>query len=284
MDLKIGAKNRLPITGLLGLVALLTALGPASASAAAPSKPQIGNRAISNLVQTPDGQRLAVTVPVRYHRFGGKQAGSAMLAVRMAVKLPGGAVLRGRVDRRGTGGRGANRIEHHVFFSRAQTRRLLPALKDDRQPSPPLEVSVTQRYDSNADDEADGAAQAAEMLVLPEPTAPEEGGESQAGFGHALGSDPCFYFEISSPCYNLEGSTFTSHYLFELRTVKFPDCPPVYPIATENVTMATNSKHYTSVAFSNWGEPPEVDVTIGDDNLHGHPYYYTPWEACISFG
>jgi hypothetical protein len=282
--MKTGAKNRLQISVLLGLIALLAALAPVGASAATSTKPQIGGHAVSNLVQTPSGKQLAVSVPVRYHRFGGKKGGSAMLALRMAVKLPGGAVLKGKVDRRGVGARGATRVEHHVFFSRTQTRRLLPALQGVAQPSPAVEVNVTQRYDANGDDKPDGKVQAAETLLLPEPTAPEEEAEKQEGFGHALGNDPCFYFEIFQPCYSLEGSTFTSHYLFELRTIDFPDCPPVYPIATENVTMDTDSKHYTSNAFSNWGEPPELNITIGDDNLHGHPYYYTPYEACISFG
>jgi len=266
LNLKTGAKNRLHVTVLLGSIALLVALLPAGASAATPNQPQIGSDALS--------------VPVRYHRFGGKRGGSVKLAMRMAIKLPGGAVLRGKVDRRGTTARSAARVEHHVFFSRAQTRRLKPLLEDGMPASPSAEVSVTQQYDSNADDEADGTVQAAETLLLPEPTPPEE--EGQEGFGHALGSDPCFYFEITQPCYSLEGPTFTSHYLFELRTLKFPGCPPVYPISTENVTMVTDSKHYTSNVFSNWGLPPRDEVTIGDDNLHGHPYTYTPWEACIS--
>jgi hypothetical protein len=282
--LSTGAVNRLHPIVLFGLVALLFALLPVSVAAARSTQPQIGDPVVSNLIQTPSGTRLAISVPVRYHHFGGEQGGSSMLAARMAVKLPGGGVLHGQVDRRGVSARGASRVEHHVFFSRQQTRRLLSAFSLDPQSSPSVEVAVTQRYDENADGEPDGLVQATETLQLPEPTAPEEleAGEEQVGFGHARGNDPCFFYEVNVPCFDMEGPTFTSHYLFELRTLNFPACPPVYPVSTENVTMVTESKHYTSNVFSNWGEPPRDQDTIGDDNLRGHPYTYTPWEACIA--
>ena len=258
---------------LIVLAACVAALAlPAAAMA------QKGKTARSHVIKTPKGKQLAVPVTVRYQLDGkGKSLKGSRLTTRVAVRarLQGGRVVRA-VEKRSVPGKARVKVEHHPFFSVAQTRVLRKALAAKQKVK--LAVTSTNAADLNGDGKTDARSTQKSTLTLAAPSQPK----SPAAVGHQQGSNPCGVLGLSSStCSNVSAGTWNAGHLWDSKTWNL-DCPSAFPYSAGSVSTQTSSKHYTQTANTTGNADQTTQITIIDDNVRGHPISYTPTAACTT--
>jgi hypothetical protein len=174
---------------LLAACLLALAVGVAAHASAAPTptpKAQVRVKVLSprvaHLIATPEGKKLMVAVPVRYGlRVSGDSTPGTLMTVRLAgkAKLPSGRTLAAAADSRRYPGASDRTVDHHLFFSAAQTRQLLAAWKSARTSASPSAAGISIITQASASARTEGGAEAGAeaegSAPLPQPTPPSEG-------------------------------------------------------------------------------------------------------------
>jgi hypothetical protein len=243
----------------------------------APPPPVIHAPRAAHIVATPSGRRLAVAIPLTHAASIAPAGAWVHTRVTVVARMASGRRLTAApsvLDHQHTGT--ASRREHHVFFSARQTTVLRGATRRVA-----LRVTAAQAVDADGDGTLDPApATTTTVTSLPAITAPtaNETGDLQ----HAKGANPCAYYYPGSEdnCQVVAGATWQAQGFWQTNpwTPKCVQEVGTNFTATGKTTVVTSSDRYTVVSV------PVDDTTyinIGDDNLTGHPYAYTPYTACL---
>lgn len=268
------------------VVASILPAGAQAASASAPASgglavdaPAIAARATAHVVSTPTGRRLALSIPVDY---GLRAPVASVTDVRermtllVSLRLASGRAVRS-TDRRAVAGASSWTIAHHVFFSVSQTRVILRSRR-----AGPVVLRATATVSADLG-ETHLTRAGLRVTTLPAPTPPTAAGSGDTG--HARGADPCGYYHLAD-CTNASGSTWNATHFWADHTWTV-SCPsgtlPHYGSVGVDVTMETISNRYSPTNFAGPNDST-IYVSVRDDNIHGHPYAYTPWLACTPNG
>jgi hypothetical protein len=270
------------------LAPVLVALAAPAADAAPP--PRVHQPRAAHVIPTPRGDRLTLAIPVTARRVGARRT---TVRLRVAVRLPGGKVVRSTVSTRDHGA--SARVEHHVHFSPQATRQLRRA----QAPRPRLwafqavgadaaaqiqplaaTISAVQAVDNDADGQPEDVSPPTTLVTtLPAttPAAPQDA----ALTGHARGTDPCgtYYPLAENLCDNAAGTQWGAAFFWDHDAWSI-HCP-LDDFASGKTTVDTDSNSYTQTTTA-IGATSYVYIT--DDNLHGHPIRYTPYVACLAPG
>lgn len=211
------------------------------------------------LVGTEEGQRLALSIPVRARPAA---AGRTTVRLRATVRLPNGANLRPTPSTRQHADRAA--VDHVVLFSPASTRRLT------RMAVPP---KVTIRAFAALDEDGDGAAEVlsdpmAVVTTVPRPRRrPPE-----PSTGTMAGGDPC---GAAPGCVVVSGAPWAAPHRWSTYAWRL-----ACPTGTTPGAVALDAGAAAYVASSVVvGGAAWVEVT--DDGLAGHPVSFAPSVACL---
>ena len=174
------------------------------------------------------------------------------------------------------------RLEHHLFFSRSESRRIRSGLRAKQ-----VRFSATTTYsvDRNLDGQSDATAQGFLQDASPDQVTPSDSGATDLGSV----SDPCSKAQNRSVCQNVPSLPKTTTHFWDTVSLS-PNCPAgtqvidyqpdvapseVFPYRID--ASPSNLDHHTTDLFAS----PILKVT--DDNLH-HPVHWTATYACTPSG
>jgi hypothetical protein len=177
---------------------------------------------------------------------------------------------------------GPQRLEHHLFFSRKESRRIRSAL---RRKQVRFSASTTYSVDRDGDGQSDATARDLLQDASPTQVTPPASGGTDLGEV----SDPCSKADNPSVCQNVPSLTETATHFWDTVALS-PNCPAgtqvidytpevapseVFPYRIDS-DPASSDRHTTDLF-----ESPILKVT--DDNLH-HPVRWTAIYACTPNG
>jgi hypothetical protein len=231
-----------------------------------PPPPVVAVPDAAHLVRTAEGQRLALSVPVRARPA---PEGRTAVHLRVTVRLPGGANLRPTPSTRQHVDRAP--VVHRVLFSPASTRRLLRLAH-----RPKATVRAFAAHDGDGDGLAEQvSAPVAAVGSVPRlarrPPAPRPAplGPIEGPCGAAAGLEP-------AGCVTVGGIPWAAPHRWATSTWRLT-CP-AGTAAVDAATVATTSRGYE---LSHVAVGPILWVEVTDDDVAGHPVSYVPTGGCL---
>ncbi len=273
------------------IAVLVVVAGSAGSEAAAGNgkslRTKVDRIAIADVPFKQGNRRIGVEVRARY-RPDAVTAGAAGFRYRVIARVK--AIVGGKAfsadpepDAR-LDGRLLSplRLEHHLFFSRSDSRRIRSGLSSKQVR---FSAATTYSVDRNQDGQSDATAQDLLQDASPNQVTPPDTGGTDLGSV----SDPCSQAENRSVCQNVPSLPKTTTHFWDTASLS-PNCPAgtqvidyqpdvapseVFPYRID--ASPSNLDRHTTDLFSS----PILKVT--DDNLH-HPVQWTATYACTPSG